>query len=140
MPYINAYIHLIWSTKNRKPCIDAELKEKLLEHIQLNGKTKDIYIDTINCVADHIHILISLKEHSIPKAVQLIKGESSHWVNKSFTLPYKFEWQEEYIAVSVSPSNLTRVRSYIENQEAHHKKKSFMDEYNELLKEFGIIK
>ncbi len=90
----------------------------MLEHIKSNAKKKGIFIIEINCVSDHIHILISLgSDQSIGKVVQLIKGESSHWINQNKLVRGKFEWQDDYIAVFVSKSILDKVRKYITNQE-----------------------
>lgn len=137
MPFTKIWIHLIWSTKNRAKLIDRELKQKLLHHIKENAKLKDIYIDTLNCVQDHIHLLISLgREQSISKIVMLIKGESSNWINKNKFSYGKFEWQDEYIAVSISESQVDKVREYIKNQEEHHRFKPFDEEYNLFLKKY----
>lgn len=139
MPYTKIWVHLIWTTKNRRNLITKELKPKLLNHIKENAKTKNIYIDTVNCVSDHAHSLISMKsDQSISKIAGLIKGESSHWLNDNKISKSKFEWQEEYIAVSVSESIVSKVREYIENQENHHAKKTFMDEYNEFMQKYGF--
>ena len=128
-------IHYIWSTKNRAQLIDKNLKPLLLRHIKDNSVKKEIFIDSLNCVQDHIHLLVSLcTEQTISKIAMLIKGESSYWVNKQELVKPKFEWQDEYISLSVSYSALDKVRAYIVGQEEHHKKKSFAEEYNELLK------
>lgn len=135
MPYTKVLIHFIWSTKNRKHLITKELKPELLSHIKENSFKKGIFIDTLNCVSDHIHLLISLgSEQTIAKTAMLIKGESSFWINKEKNLKYKFEWQDEYIALSVSYSAANKVSAYILNQEEHHKKKTFSEEYKEFLK------
>ncbi len=139
MPYINIYLHIIWSTKNRAKLITRELKPLLLEHIQSNANKKGIYIDSVNCVSDHIHFLISPgSDQSVSKIVQLIKGESSHWVNKNKLLKVKFEWQDEYIAVSVSKSILGKVREYIAIQEEHHRQKSYTEEVEEFRNKYGF--
>jgi putative transposase len=141
MPFIKTWVHLIWSTKNRDKIISKDLKPELLSHIKENAKSKDIYIDCVNCVSDHIHLLISLKgEQSISKLVMLIKGESSYWVNKNKFSKFKFEWQEEFIAVSVSESVVPKVREYIKKQEEHHKTKSFKEEYDLFIKNYGFSK
>lgn len=127
-------IHFIWATKNREPLITRELKPILLAHIKENSIKKDIFIDSLNCVEDHIHLLVSLgTEQTIAKAAMLIKGESSYWVNKQNLIKSKFEWQDEYIALSVSKSGINNVRKYIAIQEQHHKKKVFNQEYEEFL-------
>ncbi len=89
----------------------------------------------MNCTTDHIHLLVSLgAEQTIAKTAMLIKGESSFWVNRQKLIHGKFEWQDEYIALSVSYSAADKVRNYISNQEEHHKKKTFSDEYESFLK------
>ena len=142
MPYVKIWIHLIFSTKNRDKLISTQLKPQLLKHIKDNSIKKNIYIDFMNCVNDHIHLLISLNsEQSISKVAQLIKGESSYWLNKNNLIGNKFEWQDEYIAVSIGHSQVNRVRDYIKNQEEHHRKKTFMEEYEEFIMkyEFEIV-
>lgn len=135
MPYTSVYIHFIWATKNRVPLITKELKPLLLKHIKENSVKKDIFIDSLNCVENHIHLLVSLgTEQTIAKTAMLIKGESSFWVNKQRLIPGKFEWQDEYIALSVSYSAIDKVRTYIQNQEEHHRKKTFSEEYEDFLK------
>jgi putative transposase len=139
MPYTKVMIHLIWSTKNRLPIISKDLKPLLLSHIKENSIAKDIYIDCLNCVEDHIHLLVSLgREQTISKVVMLIKGESSFWINKQKLITQTFEWQEEYIALSVSESGIEKVRQYIGNQEEHHKKKTFAQECEEFLAAHGF--
>lgn len=105
------------------------------EHIVQNAKSKQIYINCINGVADHIHLLLGLNaDMSVAKIIQLIKGESSFWINKQKMTPSKFEWADEYYAVSVSESQLDKVREYILIQEEHHQKKTFQQECDEFLK------
>ena len=88
---------------------------------------------------DHIHLLISIgAEQNISKIVMLLKGESSHWVNKNQLIKPKFEWQDEYIALSVGESAVNDLRRYISNQEEHHRIKSFKEEYDEFLKNYCV--
>ncbi len=95
-----------------------------MEHIQTNAKSKGIHLDVIGGSRDHLHILISLRpDKSLSQTIQMIKGESSHWINESSLVPARFEWQTEYYAVSVGEKDLGRVRAYICNQEEHHRKK-----------------
>ena len=141
MPYLRIWIHLIWSTKNRRKLITKEFKPLLLEHLRTNAIEKDIYIDFINCVEEHCHLTVSLgAEQSISDICRLLKGESSHWVNKNKLLNTKFEWQDEYIAVSVSESQINRVRDYIKNQEVHHRKMTFQEEYDLFIEKYGFKK
>ncbi len=132
-------IHFIWATKNRQPLITPELKPLLLKHIRENSEAKGIYIDHLNCVKDHIHLLVSLGvDQTVSKVAMLLKGESSFWVNKQDLISHKFEWQDDYIALSVSESAIDRVRQYIMNQEEHHKVRTFADEYEEFLRVHGF--
>lgn len=139
MRFINIYLHVIWSTKNRSKIIAKGLKPILIQHIKSNAKEKGIFIDNINCTDDHIHLLISPgTDQTISKIVQLIKAESSHWVNKSQVIKGKFGWQGDYIAISVSKSILDKVRKHIDNQEEHHRIKSFLEELDEFKKKYGF--
>jgi REP element-mobilizing transposase RayT len=134
MPFTTVYIHFVWSTKDRQPFLDSpELRRKVWDHIKENAKQKGIFIDTINGYEEHCHCLVSLGiEQTMSKIMQLIKGESSFWINKNHLCKRKFEWQDEYFASSVSQSMLGRVRNYIRNQEEHHKKEEFKQEYQQL--------
>ena len=139
MPFIRIWVHLIWSTKNREKIISSEMKNILIEHIKSNCNEKGVWLDSINCVSDHIHLLISLNaEMPISKLIMLIKGESSHWINKNKLIRGKFQWQEEYIALSVSESIIPKVRDYIKNQEEHHRRITFSEEYDDFMKKYGV--
>lgn len=142
MPYVKVYIHLVWSTKNRIPFLSSpDMRKKVWEHIWHNARDKGIFIDIVNGYSDHCHCLVSLgTEQNISKIVQLIKGESAFWINKSNLCKEKFAWQEEYFAVSVSESILERTRIYIRNQEEHHHQKSFQQEYDEFIDKYNFIK
>lgn len=120
------WIHLVWATKKRERLLDKALRLKLFSHVRENALAKNIHIDFINGHSDHVHILVSLNaDQTIANIVQLIKGESSYWINKNKLTPQKFEWQDDYFAVSVSESGINAVREYIKNQEEHHRKKHF---------------
>lgn len=137
MGYVKIWIHLVWTTKNREPLLTKEIRQDVFWHIRENAKKKGIYIDFINEYSEHVHCLISMSSgQSIDKILMLLKGESSHWINKQKILRKKFEWQDEYFAVSVSESSLSRVRNYIKNQENHHKRTSFNDEYKEFMQKY----
>ena len=140
MPFVKVYIHCVWSTKNRIPYLDSiELRQKVWQHIRENANQKGIFIDFINGYSDHCHCLISLGvNQNIQKVLQLIKGESSFWINKNELTKEKFEWQDEYFVVSVSESIVDKVRDYIKNQETHHTKKTFQEEYDEFILRYGF--
>ena len=139
MPYIRIWVHLVWATKSRKQFLNDEIRQSVFNHIKKNAKKKQILIDTINGYKEHIHCLLSIQSNqNIATIVQLLKGESSFWINKTGLIKHKFEWQDEYFAVSVSESQLDTVRTYIMKQENHHKKKTFQEEYNEFIKKFNF--
>ncbi|MBZ0182450.1 MAG: IS200/IS605 family transposase [Melioribacteraceae bacterium] len=138
MSWIRIWVHLVFSTKNREPLLLQSIRESIIDHIKENAKSKNIWIDEINGWNDHIHILISLgKDHSISKIVQLIKGESSNWINKNKLTKTHFAWQDDYWAVSLSESHLADLRNYILNQEVHHKKITFNEEVENFMKKYG---
>ena len=84
MGYIKIWVHLVWSTKNRQPILTADIRKKVFDHIRENATDKDIYIDFINGYNEHVHCLISLGSgENIDKILMLLKGESSHWINKN---------------------------------------------------------
>ncbi|WP_167619703.1 IS200/IS605 family transposase [Maribellus sediminis] len=139
MAYIKIYLHCVWGTKNRIPFITTRNKQTILNHIKENARDKSIHIDFINGHKEHIHCLISLKaDQMVSKCLQLIKGESSYWINKQRLTSGKFEWADEYFAVAVSDSQVNRVREYIKNQEIHHRNKSWEEEYQEFISNYGF--
>ena len=144
MPFIKVYIHFVWSTKNRYPFLHTkEIRQQVWQHIKDNASTKGIFIDHVNGHADHCHCLVSLgSDQTLEKVMQLIKGESSYWINKQvdFLLPLnkgKFAWQDEYFAVAVSDTRIDHVRNYIKNQEEHHHQATFPEEYDKLISGSG---
>lgn len=142
MPFVKIYIHFVWSTKDRYPFLDSfDLRKRVWSHMKENATSKGIFIDMVNGYQEHCHCLISLgTDQTIRKIMQLIKGESSFWINKNKLCNAKFEWQEEYFGVSVSESMLPKVREYIRNQEEHHRKKTFQQEFDQFLKLFGFTR
>ena len=132
-------VHAVWGTKNREPFLTKEIRGTLIDHIKQNAKSKQIFIDRLNGYSEHLHCLLGLSaDMSIAKAMQLIKGESAFWMNKEKMTKSKFEWADEYFAVSVSESMLDRVRAYIDGQEEHHKKTTFQQEYDDFIKRYDF--
>jgi REP element-mobilizing transposase RayT len=140
MAFVKIWVHAVWGTKNREPVLISELRKALFSHIRANAKAKNIYLDTMNGHTDHIHCLLSLNtDISISKTIQLLKGESAFWLNKQKLLKKRFEWADEYFAVSVSESMIDKVRAYILNQEEHHRKITFADEYASFMKKYKFL-
>lgn len=142
MPFIKIYIHFVWTTKNFSPLLNGKtLREKVKSHILENCINKGIHVDQLAVQKEHCHCLISLgKEQTTSKLMQLIKGESAFCINKENLIPTRFEWQDEYFGVSVSESHLLKVRAYIQNQDEHHGKKTFAEEYENFILKCGFSK
>lgn len=137
--FVQLYTHLIYSTKDRTSLISTNIREELFSY--LAGTIKNIggIPLLVGGVSDHIHILyLQPKNQTIPQQVEEIKKQSSKWM-KTKGLEYSnFYWQRGYGAFSVSPSKLEVTKNYISQQEQHHKKISFKEEYLQFLKEYHI--
>jgi putative transposase len=141
MSYVKNWLHCVWGTKDKVPFLNKEIKQGILDQIKANAKKKDIYIDIINGHSQHVHCLISLSpDQTLSNVMQLIKGESSFWINKERLTKYKFEWAVEYFAASASDSHVPLIREYIKNQEEHHRKMTWEEEYNKFLSDHGFKK
>jgi REP element-mobilizing transposase RayT len=141
MSQIKVWLHFVWSTKDRMPLLKNNIRNDVFEHIRENARKKSIFVDFINGYFDHVHCLVSLgSDQTIEKIMQLIKGESSHWINQNRLCPSRFQWQDDYFVVSVSESLVDSVRNYIKNQEIHHRNRSFDDEYEEFPTRAGFIR
>lgn len=138
MPFLKIWIHFVWATKSRLPLLTKENRGVLFAHIKENGLQKGIHVDFVNGHIDHVHVLLSLNAvQTIAGIAQLLKGESAWWANKNNLFEQKISWQDEYFAMSVSESGVNNVREYIKNQEAHHQKKTFKEEYEAFIEEYG---
>lgn len=137
--YTQIHIQFVFAVKFRKALIQPIWKDELFKYITGIIQKNNHKLLAINGMPDHIHILIGLRPtQSISDLMQLVKSNSSKWVNEKGFLSSKFEWQEGYGAFSYSKSHLKNVIRYIENQEQHHKKKTFLEEYVEFLEKFEV--
>ena|SRR5215216_5354102 len=137
--YTNLLAHVIFSTKARAPLIDPELKPQLFPYMigiirELGGRTL-----AINGLTDHIHLLMALPPAvSVADAMRVLKTNSSRWVHEKWPARRTFGWQAGYGAFSVSQSSAGEVIRYIKEQEAHHKRLTFQEEFVAFLKKHGI--
>ena len=137
MSYIDIWLHIVFATKNRYPFISDENKGQLYASIRNSCLRHEIYLDSIGGYRDHVHLLLSIKKQQcIADIVRLIKGGSSFCFNKE-SMGSKIQWQDDYFAVSVSKSQLDKVRKYIEIQEIHHRKKTFAEEVEDFMLKYG---
>lgn len=137
--YTQVHIHFIFSVKYRNGIIQSSWKDELYKYIAGIVHKNNHKLICINGMPDHLHILIGMRpSQSMSDLLQDIKGNSSKWINEKKFLKTKFEWQEGYGAFSYSKSQIQDVIAYIENQEQHHKKRTFREEYLEFLQKFGV--
>lgn len=144
MSFVRVWIHVVCCTKDHSPVLSKSIRPAVFQHIMENAKAKGIHIDFINGFHDHVHVLLGLNaDMSLSKTIQLLKGESASWINRSQLLNVHFSWAIEYFATSVSDSQIESVRNYIKSQEQHHAKFTYAQEYSkflELLNEKGHSK
>ena len=137
--YTQIHIHAVFAVQNRISLIQKEWQDELYKYISgiiENNGHKHL---KIGGMPDHIHVLFGMRPtQSLSELMQDIKGSSSLWINKKRLVRGKFSWQEGYGAFSYGKSQIDRVVKYIEQQEKHHKKRDFTEEYSELLKLFDI--
>ncbi|MFN8863416.1 MAG: IS200/IS605 family transposase [Flavobacteriales bacterium] len=138
--YTQLYVHAVYSVKHRERMLDKSWRDEVFKYsckvISLL-KCKPI---AVNGVADHVHILVGLHPTvSVSELVSKVKSNSSRFINEKFILSHYFEWQEGYSAFSNSQSQISRIATYIDNQERHHSKKTFREEYFEFLQKYNVI-
>ncbi|MCI0423474.1 MAG: IS200/IS605 family transposase [Acidobacteria bacterium] len=136
--YAQNRVHIVFSTKERKRLIEPAMQGRLGKYVSGIAQNHGMHVLAVGGVEDHIHVLVDVPPMlPLAKAIQTIKANSSKWMNEH-RARRDFAWQEGYGAFSVSASNTQAVIAYIENQAAHHKRRSFEDEFVALLKKHGI--
>lgn len=136
--HLSLHYHIVFGTKGREASIAAPWRGML--HAYLGGVVRGLGAtpQEIGGMADHVHLLVGIKAtHRLADLLREIKSESSRWVHETHGVT-GFAWQEGYGAFTVSASQREDVRRYIQNQEAHHRRRSFHEEYLELLKRSGV--
>ena len=137
--YSRCWLHLIWATLNRERMLFGEVAMKVSSFLCQYAESKGIYMKVNYVNPEHVHALIDLPtQYSIEDVFKLLRGGSSHWVNQNRLLRGKFFWGRDYGVFSVSQSNVADVARYISMQEEHHRKKSFLEEYESLVKRYGL--
>ena len=137
--YTQVHIQAVFAVQNRECIIQNSWKEELYKYIAGIVQNNNHKLLSINGMPDHIHILFGLRpSQSISELMQDIKGSSSRWINEKHLVHGKFSWQEGYGAFSYSNSDVPAIIQYILNQTDHHKRKTFTEEYHEMLKAFDV--
>lgn len=137
--YTQLYIHIVFAVKGRQNLIHQTWKDELCKYICgiVNNNKQKVY--AIGGMPDHIHLLVSISPTiSVSDLVREIKANSSKWINEKKFTPGKFQWQEGFGAFSYAQSQVSAIVHYINNQEQHHHKKTFREEYVELLEKFNL--
>jgi REP element-mobilizing transposase RayT len=136
--YLSLHYHIVFGTKNREPLIAAQWRARLHEYIGGTIRGLGGVAEGIGGTADHVHLLVGLKAtHCLADVLRELKKASSAWIHEELKIT-GFAWQEGYSAFTVSATARESVLRYIENQEEHHRVKSYREELIELLKRAGI--
>ena len=137
--YTQIYIHVIFAVQGRQNLISKQHKDELHKYITGIIQNKNQKVIAINGMHDHIHILIGIRpDMALSNLIRDVKANSSRFINEKRWVMGKFSWQEGFGAFSYSQSQLGSVANYIKNQEKHHSKKTFREEYLEMLKNFDV--
>jgi putative transposase len=133
------YAHLIFSTKNREPMLDDEIRPRVHAYLATLVRDLDSPWVVVGGVADHVHVLFDMgKLHAPVEFVEQIKRESSKFVKTLGPQHGEFYWQRGYGMFSVGPANRDEAESYVRNQEEHHRVKSFQEEFRAFLERYGV--
>ena len=137
--FTQSYFHLVFSPANRDALIDKGWKDNLERYMTVCIQNRKHKLLAINAQRDHIHILIGYYlSDLIPDLVENIKTASTHWINDNKLTTFKFEWQKGYGAFTHSKSQIDKVVKYILNQDSHHKRMNFREEYMGILRKNGL--
>ncbi|MDR1680022.1 MAG: IS200/IS605 family transposase [Prevotellaceae bacterium] len=137
--YTQIHIHSVFAVQNRLALIKPVWQDRLYQYIIAIIQSYGHKVLSIGGMSDHVHVLFGFRPtQSLSELMQHVKRNSSEWINKEKLALDKFSWQEGYGAFSYSKSQISQVARYIENQEEHHKKKTFVEEYRKILIDFGL--
>ena len=130
-------VHIIFSTKDRRPLLTPDVRERVWAYQSATLKNMECNSITIGGVADHVHVCCNLTKHlPATKVLEVLKKDSSKFVKTLRSSLRDFQWQDGYGLFSVSPSHFEAVRKYILQQDEHHKKETFQEEYLRILKKY----
>ncbi len=137
--YTQIKIHFVFVVKSRNNLIRSHFKDELEKYITGIVRNYHHKMLAIYAMPDHLHMLVGFNPNqSISDFVRIVKANTSKWVNERKFIPYRFEWQKGYGAFSYSQSQVPKVVRYIQNQQKHHRRRTFQEEYLEILKRFEV--
>ena len=134
------WIHLIWGTKNHERIMFKDHAKQIHHHLLEKSDKLEIPLEILRIQPEHVHAMINLPSNKLlSEFVKNIKGECSSWINQNKLFNQHFSWQRGYGGFSVSASQYDIVKNYIKNQEEHHRKKTFQEEYDDWKVKYGIF-
>ncbi len=137
--YTQIHLQFVFAVQNRRSLLQTRWKDQLYKYITGIAQNHGHKMIIINGMPDHLHIVIGMRPtQSISELLQMIKRDSSKWINENKLVSGKFQWQDGFGAFSYSRSQLPALINYVQNQEIHHCKKTFLAEYKELLEKFEV--
>ncbi|MGE5481106.1 MAG: IS200/IS605 family transposase [Chloroflexota bacterium] len=137
--YTQIFIHVVFSVQDRERIIPQSISERINKYISgiIHKRGSKVY--SINAMPDHVHILLSLNpDDSLSELIKEVKRCATVFIKDNKLMPFSFQWQKGYGAFSCSKSSISAVCKYIKNQELHHKRKTFREEYVELLEKYEV--
>ena len=137
--YTQIHIQCVFAVRNRRCLIHESWRQELYKYMTGIVQNYDHKLLQINGMPDHIHLFFGMRPtQSLSDLMKIVKGESSEWINKKRFLKEKFSWQAGFGGFSYTKDHVPQVIKYIQKQEVHHRKTSFLEEYTSLLKEFDV--
>ena len=137
--FTQIHIHVVFAVQNRISLINKSWRERLYKYMIAIIQKHGHKVLSIGGMPDHVHVLFGFRPtQALSKLIQEVKRDSSEWITKEKLVLGKFSWQEGYGAFSYSKSHISQVANYIEKQEEHHKKRTFVAEYIKILRDFDL--
>lgn len=137
--HVMIWVHMVWGTYKHDRILSRDLRSKIFDHLVSEAEEIGVAIEKLNVQPEHIHVLFPLPSgKAVDQIAKSFKGESSRWINENGLIAGRFQWQRGYGAFSVSASQLSVVKNYIQSQDEHHRRKSFAEEYREWVQRYGV--
>jgi REP element-mobilizing transposase RayT len=137
--YTSLHYHLVFSTKNRERWIAEEIEQRVWAYLAGVARENGLKAIMVGGIENHVHLLVGMRPTmTVSKALQLLKGASSHWFHETFPKFRLFQWQDGYGAFTVSKSQMPEVTDYIRSQREHHRTRTFEEEYVEFLRRHDV--
>lgn len=137
--YARVRVHLIWSTRARRPWLDPEWRGRLFARASILAEAHSARLLCAGATRDHVHLYLEMPAtRTLAELVQIVKAGTCRWIRQSFAHRARFEWQGGYAAFSVTPKGDEQLMDYIRHQESRHRERDFAGEYVSLLDQHGV--